>query len=67
MKSRSGLNLGHLRSKTRSPAEIKRKPCHHCRGHNFSVIFMKIYHNDHLHEIEVKFEFGLSIVTVSDS
>ena len=42
MISRSSLKLGHLISETRSPGQIKRKPCWCSRGHIFEVIIMNL-------------------------
>ena len=40
--SRSSLKLGHLGSKTRSPGQIKGRPCYHSRGHIFDAIIMNL-------------------------
>ena len=45
MISRSGLKLGHLRSKTRSPGQIRGKPCYHSSGHIFQAIIMNLAQN----------------------
>ena len=42
MISRSDSKLGHLGSKTRSPNQIKRKPCYHYRSHIFETIIINI-------------------------
>ena len=41
MMSRSGLNLGHMGSKTRSVGQNKEKSCLRSRGHIFDPDFMK--------------------------
>ena len=41
----SSLKLDHLGSKTRSPGQIKGKPCKHPRGNIFEVIIMNIAQN----------------------
>ena len=45
MKSRSGLILGHLGSKTRSPGQIKGKTCKHSRDHIFEAVIMNVAQN----------------------
>ena len=45
MISRSNLKLGHLMSETRSPGQIKGKPCWRSRGHIFEVIIMNLAQN----------------------
>ena len=44
MISRSNLKLGHLESKTRSPGQIKGKPCEHTSGHIFEAVIMNNAH-----------------------
>ena len=56
--SRSSLNIGHVRSKSRSVGQIIEKPCEHSRGHSFGPIFIKLAQNNHLDNISVKFEYG---------
>jgi len=58
MKSRSGSNLNHVGSKSRSLGQIIEIRCLHCRDHNIDSIFIKLAHNDCLDEISVKFESG---------
>ena len=57
--SRLCLNIGYVRSKSRSVGQIIEKPCEHSRGHSFGPIFIKLAQNDHLDNISVKFEDGL--------
>ena len=45
-------------SKTRSLHQILEKPCLRSRGHNFSLILMKLNQNVCLNEISDKFENG---------
>ena len=40
--SRSGLKLGRVGSKTRSPGQILEKPCVHSKRHSFDPKFMKL-------------------------
>ena len=56
--SRSGLNIGHVRSKTRSLGQISLKPYSPSRGHSFASVFMELYKNVCLDDILVKFEYG---------
>ena len=56
MKSGSGLNMGHVGSKTRSVGQMIEKPCEHNTGHIMHPIIMKICQNVCLDEIWVKFE-----------
>ena len=56
MISRPGSNLGHVESETRSPGQIKEKPCGHSRGHVFHWIFMKIDMHVLLDDFLLKFE-----------
>ena len=37
----SKLNMGEVRSKTRSVGQIFEKPCEHSRGYRFGPIFIK--------------------------
>ena len=54
----SRLKLGHLRSKTRSPGQIKGKPCEHSSSHIFEAIILNLALNVCLDEFKVKFETG---------
>ena len=49
--SRSGLKLGHVRSKTRSLGQILEKSCVHSGGHSFDSKVMKLYQNANDHNI----------------
>ena len=50
------LNMGQVRSKTRSVGQILEKLCVHSRGHIISQIIMKLDQNVCLDEILDKFE-----------
>ena len=50
--------MRHVGSKTRSLAQILEKPCALTRGHNFSLIIMKLGQNVCLDKISDKFENG---------
>ena len=50
--------VGHFKSKTRSLGQILKKPYVHARGHNFSLIIMKIGQNVCLDEILDEIENG---------
>ena len=52
------LKMGHLGSKTSSLDQILEKPCVHSRGHNFSLIIMKLGQNVCLDEVLNKCENG---------
>ena len=54
MKSRTCLKLGHVRSKTRSLAQILEEPCVCSRGHIFSLIIMILDENVCLDEISYR-------------
>ena len=56
MISRSGLKLGHLGSKTRSPGQISR--FEHSTGHIFEAIIMNLAQNVCLDDFLVKVETG---------
>ena len=45
MISRSSSKLGHLELETRSPGQIKGKPCGHYRGLIFEMIIMNLAQN----------------------
>ena len=49
IKSKQGLNLSHLWSKTRSLDQVKNRI--HSIGHSFDSIFMKLFQNVYLHDI----------------
>ena len=55
--SRSSLKLGHLISETRSPGQIKGKPCSCSRGHIFEVIIMNLAQNVCLDDFKVMYIF----------
>ena len=57
IRSRSGLKLGHVGSKTRSLGQVLEKPCVHSRGHRFDHKFMKLFQN--VYHYKVKFETGI--------
>ena len=57
MISTSSLKLGHLISETRSPGQIKRKPCCCSRGHIFEVIIMNLAQNVCLDDFKVMYIF----------
>ena len=58
MSSRICLKLGHMGSKTRSPAQISRKPCEHSSGHIFQAIIVNLAQNIFLDEFMDMFETG---------
>ena len=58
IKSRTGLKLGHVGSKTRSLGQILEKPCVRSRGHIFSPIVMKLGQNVCFDQISDEFEIG---------
>ena len=55
MKSCTSLEVGHVRSKTRSLGQILEKPCVSSRGHILSHIIMKLGQNVCLDEISHTF------------
>ena len=58
MKSRTGLKMGQVGSKTRSQGQIIKKPCVRPTGLIFGPMFIKLAQNVCLNEILDKFEFG---------
>ena len=50
------LKMGHIGTKTRSLGQILEKPCVYSRGHNFSLIIMKLGQNVSLDETLYEFE-----------
>ena len=65
MISRSGIKLGQLESETRSPDQIKGKPCWHFRGHIFEVVIMNLAQNVCLDDFYVKFGTGSPMTHIS--
>ena len=55
MISGSSLKLGHLISETRSPGQIKGKPCRCSKGHIFEVIIMNLAQNVCLDDFKVMY------------
>ena len=45
IKSRSGLNMGRMRSKTSSQGQIQGKPCEHSRGDSFDMMHIQLDQN----------------------
>ena len=56
--SRPSLNLGYVRSETRSQGQILEESCVHNRGFIFHRIFMKLCLNVCLKTIYVKLKYG---------
>ena len=57
MISRSSLKLGYLISETRSPTQMKGKPCICSRGHIFEVIIMNLAQNVCFDDFKVMYIF----------
>ena len=55
-KTKSGSKLGHVGSKTRSIAQIMKKPCVHSRGQSFDQKFTKLCQDVSSYKILVNFE-----------
>ena len=58
IKSWTSSKMGHVGSKTKSQGQILEKPCVRSRGHNFSLIVIKLGQNIYLDKISDKFENG---------
>ena len=58
MISKSGLNVCHEVSKTRSQGQMKGKPYEHSVGHIFDWILIKLDENVSFNGIYVKFVYG---------
>ena len=54
--SRPGIKVGHVRSKSRSKAQILEKQCELPRRHIFDSVFTKLNQNVYLYEIYVRYE-----------